>query len=867
METLQIGARVGSYEILGRLKTGGMGDVYRARDTRLDRTVAIKFLKAELNSNALNRQRFEREARSIAALTHPHICTLYDVGEHNGEQFIVMELLQGQTLATRLIAAPRGLPLDEALAIAAQVADALSFAHTHEIVHRDIKPDNIMLTPTGVKLLDFGLARLRDRDEVSNTNRTETVLTADHAVMGTLAYMSPEQIDGRADHRSDIFAFGAVLFEMLSGRRMFDGETSSAVIAAIVHQEPATLPTLRPEISPSLDRVVRRCLAKDPDKRWQSAADLADELRWIREQPASRQPPAQAKPRHGRRVALVAALGVALVAAASLAGWTVRNRGAANAMNAELPTWHRLTFNEGYVHNARFAPDGETILYSASWDGKPLQVFRTTALSPESRALDHLPPAGLLAVSRTGQLALALSCEFIGANGGCVGTLARAPQLGGAPRELAENVHSADWGLNDTLAAVVSSRLETPLGTRLADRAGLVRVSPDGQRLASSEPDGPDQWAIVVRQGQRSSVLSRGWTFVRGLTWAPDGTAVFVSGVSAVTSEGAIFRIAMDGTTRAVLRSRPFIRILDAADNNRLLIDQGDSSSRTWIHDPGTGYGRRDLTWLGNSFVDAISKDGKMVLLTVRGGSTLGGGRGLKSIDLYPIYARPTDGGPATNLGTGYGHALSDDGRWALTSTREGRNSKVVVHPLGPGSSKTLDPGGLEMNFFRDPFTVTSFAGPDRVVFNARKGDGPWQTYVQSIDGTPPTRIEHEPGQVVSPVAPDGDRFISRRLDGSLWMATLAPRPSTRLPFSLQPNQYIRQWSDDGQQVFVATHSDERWVVTRINVNTGRILPHAEINRKAGSLLPFLRISRDGRTIVYTDTRTDSALFLIEGVK
>ena len=281
MAALHNGARLGPYEVIAPLGAGGMGDVYRVRDTRLGRTVAIKLLNADLSVNAIGRQRFEREARSIAALTHPHICTVHDVGDHEGNAFLVMELLEGPTLAARLTRTKGGLPLDEALSIATHVAEALAFAHRHHIIHRDIKPANIMLTPTGVKLLDFGLSQLRDRDEVTGQSRTESSLTGPLGVVGTLAYMSPEQLDGRADERSDIFSFGAVLFEMFTGRKAFDGATSSAVIGAVVQTDPPAVSSLRPDVSASLDRVTRRCLAKDPDARWQSAADLVDELRWI----------------------------------------------------------------------------------------------------------------------------------------------------------------------------------------------------------------------------------------------------------------------------------------------------------------------------------------------------------------------------------------------------------------------------------------------------------------------------------------------------------------------------------------------------------------------------------------------------------
>ncbi len=320
MAAIPDGARLGPYEILGPLGAGGMGEVYRARDARLGRTVAIKLLNADSSGTASHRERFEREARSLAALTHPHICTVHDVGDHEGHAFLVMEVLEGLTLAARLARAKAGLPLDEALAIATQVAEALAFAHRHHIIHRDIKPANIMLTPTGAKLLDFGLAQLRDRDGGTRQSRAQSALTGPLGVVGTLAYMAPEQLDGCADQRSDIFAFGAVLFEMLAGRKAFDGATSSTVIGAVVQTQPPAVSSLRPDVSPSLERVVRRCLAKDPDARWQSTADLADELRWIAGPAAPGRDAIEspARSRTGRRLA-VAALAVTAALAIGVA--------------------------------------------------------------------------------------------------------------------------------------------------------------------------------------------------------------------------------------------------------------------------------------------------------------------------------------------------------------------------------------------------------------------------------------------------------------------------------------------------------------------------------------------------------------------
>jgi serine/threonine protein kinase len=283
--SLTSGTRLGAYEITGPLGAGGMGEVYRARDTRLDRSVAIKVLPSEVGADPQFRARFDREARAISQLQHPHICTLYDVGEAGGTAYLVMELLQGQTLADRLTKG--ALPLDEALKIAIDVADALSAAHKQGIVHRDLKPANIMLTKTGAKLLDFGLAKAAGPIVSIGANSTQqtasTHLTTRGTILGTLHYMSPEQLEGReADTRSDIFAFGAIAYEMLAGKRAFEGTSQASLISAIMTASPPPISTLKPLVTPALDRVVQKCLAKEAEGRWQSVQDLRGELEWIK---------------------------------------------------------------------------------------------------------------------------------------------------------------------------------------------------------------------------------------------------------------------------------------------------------------------------------------------------------------------------------------------------------------------------------------------------------------------------------------------------------------------------------------------------------------------------------------------------------
>jgi Tol biopolymer transport system component/predicted Ser/Thr protein kinase len=283
--SLRVGARLGRYEIVAPIGAGGMGEVYRARDTRLDRTVAIKVLPEHLASNAELRQRFEWEARIVSSLNHPHICTLYDVGHDGGIDFLVMEYLEGETLAQRVKKGP--MPLDQILGYGIEVADALDKAHRYGVAHRDVKPGNIMLTKSGTKLLDFGLAKINPPivQQVSAAGGDDTIaapLTVQGAILGTLEYMAPEQLQAKGvDSRTDVFALGCVLFEMATGRKAFEGESTSALIAAILQREPKPVSALRPGSPPALDRIVQMCLVKDPEARWQSAHDVQVQLRWL----------------------------------------------------------------------------------------------------------------------------------------------------------------------------------------------------------------------------------------------------------------------------------------------------------------------------------------------------------------------------------------------------------------------------------------------------------------------------------------------------------------------------------------------------------------------------------------------------------
>jgi hypothetical protein len=441
------GNRLGPYEIVAPIGAGGMGEVYRAKDPRLGREVAVKVLPAEFAHDPARLRRFEQEARATGLLNHPNILAVFDIGSHDGSPYVVSELLEGETLRKRL--AGGALPPRKAVDCAAQVARGLAAAHAKGIVHRDLKPENLFVTHDGrVKILDFGLAKLTQSDRpgsgFTSLQTTPADPTTPGTVLGTVGYMSPEQVRGQpTDHRSDIFALGAILHEMLAGRRAFHSDSAVETLNAILKEDAPSLPAANRAISPALDRIVQHCLEKQPDERFQSARDVAFDLEAI----AGASSPGAGfaaragtgrGPRRHRWLALAGGAGAMLVVGAGI-GRLVDPPGA-----PAPPTYKKLTYRGGWISSARFAPDGQTILYSAAWDGQPLEIFQLRPGNPVSLPLG-LEDCALLSVSRTGQMAI-LRHPRVGVNWyQRSGTLAVSPIGGGAPRDLLENVTYADW--------------------------------------------------------------------------------------------------------------------------------------------------------------------------------------------------------------------------------------------------------------------------------------------------------------------------------------------------------------------------------------------------------------------------------------
>ena len=415
-----------------------MGEVYRARDSRLHREVAIKILPSLFTRDRERLQRFEREARSAAALNHPNILAIYDVGTDDDCPYIVSELLHGETLRDKLLAGL--LPRRFATEYAVEIAHGLSAAHAKGIVHRDLKPENIFITQDGrIKILDFGLAKLTQPEEAVAAGSgpgsdAVTLATSSGAFLGTVGYMSPEQVrNGQIDHRSDIFSFGAMLFEMFSGKRAFHGSTSADTISAILRDEPETLPENQATMPVAIQRIIRHCLEKEPERRYQSVDDLAFDL----EELSGLQFEAPATPTLVARQYSSWLILLAVVAALALAILLWRPR------PNSVPSYQRLTFQHGTVWSARFGPDRHTVFYSASWNGAPMAIFTTRLEALESRP-QGLENAQILAISSSGEMAVLVRRTYLSHHVG-LGTLAELPILGGTPREIMDAVQQADW--------------------------------------------------------------------------------------------------------------------------------------------------------------------------------------------------------------------------------------------------------------------------------------------------------------------------------------------------------------------------------------------------------------------------------------
>jgi hypothetical protein len=514
-----------------------MGEVYKARDSRLDRFVAIKVLPTAFAQDPDRLARFEREGKAVAALSHPNILSIFDVGTEDGHAYAVMELLDGESLREHLAQGP--LSVRKATDCAIQVTRGLAAAHDKGVVHRDLKPDNIFLLRDGrVKILDFGLARTaapieRPADGATGEATVFSARTDPGTVMGTVGYMAPEQVRGQAvDGRADLFALGTVLYEMLAGRRAFERDTAADTMTAILKEDPPEFDRARADIPAALDRIIRHCLEKNVVERFQSARDVAFALEALSGSApvsAAVNEPATAAPARKRRSTLGLAIAAALIAAAAVGGVFA---GRATAPRSTPPPHFSMkTFEPQTIVTARFMPDGQAMVFSAALTGNAVRLFHIQAGLAEARPFGP-PRTHLLSVSSKGELAVLTDASLVSQRL-FKGTLARM-SIDGSPRPWMENVREADWSPDGGTLAIVHDQgskdlLEYPIGTVLYETAGYVsdpRVSPDGRRVAFMDHQSryDDRgWVKVVDRGKNLTTLAGEFWGEEGLAWSPDG--------------------------------------------------------------------------------------------------------------------------------------------------------------------------------------------------------------------------------------------------------------------------------------------------------------------------------------------------------
>ncbi len=855
--------QLGPYRIVAQIGAGGMGEVYRAVDTRLGREVAVKVLARSLANDNEALRRFEQEARAAGMLNHPNIVAVFDVGSENDLRFIVSELLEGESLRARLrqgVISPR-----KAADYAVQIARGLAAAHDKGIIHRDLKPENIFITRDGqVKILDFGLVKLIGPRIPGMANGNGQLFddlaptvpgtpTEPGRLMGTVGYMSPEQIrGGSGDHRSDIFSFGAMLYEMLTGRPAFRGDSPIETLNAILKEEPPDFFELGVLVPSALERTVRHCLEKNPDERFQSARDLAFDLgavSGLTSRAISYRRFPRLRPKELVKPALIA-LGIAAVIAASF--FLGQRRG-----KMPPPLFKRVTFRSGTVMNARFSPDGETIFYGARWAGNPIAVFTGRADSPESRDLGF-GDADILSVSSTGQLAISLHRHPTG-YARETGVLAQVPISGGAPRELLNDVEAADWTPDGKALAIIRTmdghcRLEYPIGRVLYQSIGWLsapRFSPAGDSLAFVEHSIPNddtgQILLTDLASAKTRVLMKEPAGIEGIAWRPNGREILFGEEN---SEGrSVAALDLRGHVRRLVTTGDWLWVFDVARDGRILVGQQDVRGRILAAIPG-GTGEKDLSWFDYSIARDLSADGKTILLSESGEA---GGT------TYGVYYRRTDGSPAIRIGDGTTEALSPDGQWALSIQRNKPMPQIMMLPTGIGQPRAVTHDNISHRWAR------WFPDGQRILFYGNEPNKPPHLWVQSIVSGAPQPVA--PDQVLGNlITPDGKRVLCRTPDRRYFFYPVdggAPEPVK----AVQGGDVPIRFSADGRTLYVATFGRIPAMVTKIDLASGTRTPFREVVPADRSGLinvgPVL-LTPDASTMVYSYTRLLTDVFIIK---